>query len=596
MVRLINIKFYFSIGNNKHYLFHRVNLQCIERGNLIITGDSGIGKSTLLHMMYRLIKPKKGRVDFGDIKANEVRLFSQDFTLYPHFTIQDYLKIFNVKRALLEKLNLESLPYSTPVQHLSGGEAVRFYLMLLVIQSPKMLLLDEPTHALDAKNVERIIALINEAEGLKIIATHDSRLLSIANQTLHIVDAFDYTMTATNTPYHNKILNNTHSLNLRYLRKKTKKKLFKFTKIEAIYRLAKLQLHGLLFLLPTLLFAMYQYQDNLATFTLPYYVSYLTESSKESIPNSPFNVVQYKQPSMEDAMRLFQSFPGVSIGNDYSYILPKKIVLNNIEYEVRMSYLPFSSDDLSVYISGPSLKVELSKLLIKLDINDPENAFNQVISMEKNIDIIGVTKTLSPLEKPVIYFSNIQLQWFANHFAINHPHYRFLNDYLDALPSNHLVITMDSLTTFENVYEALKENEVYTLISPGMMDKEEQDAWLFLIKQGSWFFVWLTLLVFIFFTSMVVTFYQDKAKDIGRSFIRLGVEASFFKNMISLHMVQTGLVDTSFIVVVLYYVFKHQIHLFIHPFAYAIFVLLLFCMYQIIHLFILSVHRIKGNT
>lgn len=595
MVRLINFKLYFSLGSNKHHLFHRLNLQCIEQGNLIITGDSGIGKSTLLHVMYRLIEPKKGRVDFGDIKANEVRLFSQDFTLYPHFTIQDYLNIFNVHPRFLEKIKLEDLQTSTLVQYLSGGELVRFYLMLLVIQTPKMLLLDEPTHALDAKNVENVISMIEEVEGLKVIATHDSRFLRIAHQTLHIDNAFDYTITATNTPMRHQTLHKPHRLNVRYLRKKTKKKLFKLTVIEAIYRIAKLQLHGVLFLLPTILFTLHQYQGHLASETLPYQVSFLTESSKESIPNSPFNVVQYTQPSLEDAMQLFQSFPGVSIGKDYSFILPKKIIVNDTEYEVRMSNLPFLNDDFSVFISGPSSKVELSKLLIKIEINDPTYAFNQVISLEKNIEVIGVKKILSPLEKPVIYFSNVQLQWFANRFPINHPHYPFLNHYLDTLPSDYLIITIDSLKTFQDVYEALKEDDVYTLISPGMIDKQGQDAWLYLLKEGSCFFLWISLLVFVFFTSMVVTFYQDKSKDLVRSFIRLGVDPSFFKNIITLHMVQTGLFDTSLLLVLMNYFFNYQLHLFIHPHAYALFVLLLFCIYQCIHLLILSVHRLKGN-
>jgi ABC-type lipoprotein export system ATPase subunit len=590
MVSLIRIHHFYVLNKKKHPIFHRLSMQFSQRGNVLITGDSGVGKSTLLHILYGSMHPRKGRVDYGQVQKSNIRYFSQEFHLTPGFKVKDYISIFGVSKQWLEAMGLETLSTSMSVMYLSGGEAVRFYLMLLLIQKPEIILLDEPTHALDHTNVDKVIDILKQASGLKIIATHDQRLQAIANQTLALEDPLTYTITNTNTPPQDEQKSIVGKMNLSLLSKKTKQILFKGSFIESVYQLARLQLQAMMIMFPTLLLTFHVYQSNLDTSTLPFHVSFLTESIKEEIPDSPFRVIKYQQPTIEKAFQLVQGFNGVSVYKDYSQILPKIIEVNDVIYEVRMSYLPFYSEDFSIFIIGPTLQFDQLQLMIKINVEEANQGIMNVISFAQNLHLVGIQKTRSPLEKPIIYFSAIQIKLFAEKFPIQHSQFSSLAEYVEHLPSDYLVLGIENKETFFHIQKALQNDMKYTLINQGVLDQQSQASWFFVLNQSVWFLLWLTLLVYIFFTSMVFMHDREKASQIFTAFIRLGVSQAFFKTMMHRHYLQTSLLETSMWILPIYGLYQLLLKEFLQSFSYFVFVIFIVSLYQTIHIMLMTFH------
>lgn len=593
MVKLIKIQHYFSLNKKRHQIFNHLNLEFIQWGNVLITGDSGVGKSTLLQIIYGSIKPRKGKIDYDKIIKSDIRYFSQDFQLSSEFLVSDYIKIFNITSDWMKQVCLEELPLSMSAMFLSGGEVVRFYLMLLVIQEPKTLLLDEPTHALDQFNVNKVIQIIDDAIGLKIIATHDQRLQYIANQTVNLEDPFTYSITSTKTFKKEAVHSKKISINFKFLKKKIRKTFFKFSFLEAVYQLSRFQLQAMLITFPTLLLTLNVYQHNLLQSSLPFHVSYLTESIKEDIPNSPFQIVKYQQPTFEKTFKLFQGFSGVEVDQDYSQILPKTISYNNITYEIRMTNLPFYSDAFSVFVVGPLIDVDKDTFILKYTIEDPTISFRQVISLERNLHVLGTQKIRSPLEKPIIYFSVMQIKIFAKKFPIQHPNFDFLASYIESLASDYLVLTIENTNTFFQIEKALESNLTYTLINLGRVDQKTQETWFLLLKESIWFLLWLTVVVFVFFTSMIFIFYREKTSQIFTAFVRLGVPKLFFINLMRSHFIQNGLLESLTMIALMYVFYIYKINEFIQGFAYLMFLIFIVSLYQLFNISLITFHFSK---
>ncbi len=176
----------------------------IPQGQMVgIIGRSGAGKSTLLRMINRLQEPSSGSMHFGDVEVSSLRganlrnwqrdcaMIFQQFNLVPRLdvltnvmlgrlnhrsTIMSLLNIFSDDERLaaiaaLERLGIEQ----TAMQRagtLSGGQQQRVAIARALMQSPKMLLADEPIASLDPLNAKIVMdALrdINEREGITVI-------------------------------------------------------------------------------------------------------------------------------------------------------------------------------------------------------------------------------------------------------------------------------------------------------------------------------------------------------------------------------------------------------------------------------------------
>ena len=199
---LISESISFSIDGQK--LFSNINFKIETGKDLLITGPSGIGKTTLLSILSGLQKPTHGNVLYNDInlynlaenKIDEFRgkqlgIIFQNFNLINTFTIKQNLQLVNTALnkkdnnhiyELLQRVGLADKSH-IKVSNLSIGEKQRVAVARAFIGKPKWIFCDEPTSSLDDKNTAIIINLIKE-ESLRckaslVLITHDKRIQKI---------------------------------------------------------------------------------------------------------------------------------------------------------------------------------------------------------------------------------------------------------------------------------------------------------------------------------------------------------------------------------------------------------------------------------
>lgn len=176
----------------------------IPRGEFwIVSGPSGSGKTTLLGLLAGMIAPTCGEVQLDGqaithwrdhhralVRRHLVGMVFQEFALVPGMSLEENVFLPLVPqggpgraerergRALLERFGLGALA-DTPVERLSAGERQRGAIIRALVTDAPILMLDEPTAALDTENVRILLELLLRlrAEGRTILATtHDRRL------------------------------------------------------------------------------------------------------------------------------------------------------------------------------------------------------------------------------------------------------------------------------------------------------------------------------------------------------------------------------------------------------------------------------------
>jgi multiple sugar transport system ATP-binding protein len=194
-VRLEGLDKRFGRGAREVHAVRDLSLEIGEREFFTFVGPSGCGKTTTLRMIAGLETPTAGRIWFGDTdvtalppQKRDIAMVFQDIALFPYMTVRQNigypLRIAGLPRARVDEkvekvaatLGLSDKLAMKPGQ-LSGGQQQRVAIGRAIIKEPKVLLMDEPLSALDARlRVEmrtEILRLHREISATIIYVTHD---------------------------------------------------------------------------------------------------------------------------------------------------------------------------------------------------------------------------------------------------------------------------------------------------------------------------------------------------------------------------------------------------------------------------------------
>jgi len=216
LIELRDITRQFKNGQVRIDVLHGINL-IVEKGEFVsIMGPSGSGKSTLLNIIGCLDKPSTGSYSLSnkqiekmnDSKLADIRNYFIGFVFQGFHLLDDLDAQANVELPLiyrgiggkerhrmsieaLEAVSLSHRKNHRPSQ-LSGGEQQRVAIARALAGSPKVILADEPTGALDSNNGQKIMEIfknLNEDRGITIVqVTHEERIAQHSSRVIHLLD------------------------------------------------------------------------------------------------------------------------------------------------------------------------------------------------------------------------------------------------------------------------------------------------------------------------------------------------------------------------------------------------------------------------
>jgi lipoprotein-releasing system ATP-binding protein len=216
LLKIIDIKKSYKISKvNRLNVLKGINLE-IFRGEIVaIVGKSGAGKSTLLHIIGTLDTPDSGQIlfdgndvfalkekDIATFRNNKVGFIFQFHHLLPEFTVAENIMIpaliqhkepKEYLESLLEEVGMKDRAHHKPSE-ISGGEAQRAAIARALINSPDLILADEPTGNLDTQNADIVMDLIfklrEKFNKTFIIVTHNEEFANRCDRIIKMNDGF----------------------------------------------------------------------------------------------------------------------------------------------------------------------------------------------------------------------------------------------------------------------------------------------------------------------------------------------------------------------------------------------------------------------
>jgi len=211
-IRAVCLKKTYRSGDADLVIFSGLNLEVLRGEKLALVGESGAGKSSLLHLLGGLDRPTEGAIYFGQsdickLPANELAEFRNrelGFVWQIHSLLAEFTALENVMMPLLIRgrtreesepvsmVRLDEVGLRNRASHrageLSGGEQQRVVLARALVGDPQVLLADEPTGSLDFRTGEMMMSLIEELhQSRKLTSIHVTHNMQFARRADRIL-------------------------------------------------------------------------------------------------------------------------------------------------------------------------------------------------------------------------------------------------------------------------------------------------------------------------------------------------------------------------------------------------------------------------
>jgi putative ABC transport system ATP-binding protein len=189
-------------------LFNNISLHVNAGDTIAITGVSGSGKSTFLHILSSLLKPKNGHIEILDkdlltlgdkelvrLRSKDLGIIFQSHYLFRGFSATENLEVASmlsdepIEEQLLQRLGIAEVMYQK-VSELSGGQQQRVSIARVLTKKPRIIFADEPTGNLDGKTADEVMKIFEEYVkkngAALILVTHDDGLAQRCGKIFHL--------------------------------------------------------------------------------------------------------------------------------------------------------------------------------------------------------------------------------------------------------------------------------------------------------------------------------------------------------------------------------------------------------------------------
>ena len=474
LIKLVNVSKRYKTANGRSFLaLHNVNLTLPSRGFVSILGKSGCGKSTLLNIIGLLDDISSGQYFFASKEVSKLsHLEKEDYLsskigiVFQHYhLIEDKDVLFNIAlpslingmkledakeeaKMLLNGIKFNEDYYEKKVKNLSGGEKQRVAILRALINSPNILLCDEPTGALDSENSKRVMEILKKASKNKLVLMvshneelvkeYSDRIITLKDGAI-IKDESIHEIKGEGTP----IVNDAHrrkkdkwieQISMQNFKKRIKTNIFSIISL-SICLVASILIGG---------FARYSNEaiSLESKKKIDYGVLTISKEEKIELEGSIISLVEQSRPSYTELNYLKDNHKEFVYLNNYDVLLPsgseltfKSTKLDQLFIRPIYSFVTtFVNSSLLIKGSYPSndnfdevvinkqayeyIKKETKKDVMNDEINikheyesvyytfDAESSvIKDIFSLSKNLKIVGVVDELDFLSSPTIYYS-----------------------------------------------------------------------------------------------------------------------------------------------------------------------------------------------